>query len=631
MKVEVALSLNTFENFSYELRGDVKSVYEGMRVVVPVWNRLASGWIVNTKSEYQGKVKPVFGVVEDEYIPDKNYLRFINEISATFMISAGKLLDSSLSPAMRSQGGLYYRTDEGDFPVFRKSVKELERIGSGSTLRLFYKKRVMEEYLNNVSLPENSEESSVGNHTVYLDDFRKNQYNKIWAEERSHGKTVLIVLPNNLSMERYEYELNDLLIYNSTIKAGTREKLWAMARCGDPVFIGGGESALFLPVSNPGTIIIEKPGSFFYGRNIASGIDLRKAARIKAGIMGVDLVEGNNTLTTFHYFNRDSFKIDDKRKEYTNSIAVKKLDPGTKIPSEDVIESIIDHFIKGERVLVIVSRKGSKKFLFCSECKAIYQCPSCGGSVTITSDGNMTCSLCSYSDSDVPECGKCGTGLRIIEDLSVNSLKKRLSEKAGSQFIFSFESDKKLSFSNLKRPDSFEKGLIILTPSEAGSIPEKAFDHAVVIKPESFFDLNNYNGGEQIFQFVRGLREMLSPDGRIDVYSVFHFHYCLKKINDEKQFLERELKYRELFLLPPYFEVFDLKLSDRNVRVLGKKMRDVISDFSEFFLIKKSYLISRSKIRGFYQGNMQIHTEQGKLSDSGITKLSGIKIKRINS
>lgn len=631
MKVEVALSLNTLENFSYELRGDIDSVYIGMRVIVPVWNRLASGWIVNTESEYQGKVKPVLGIIEDEYVPDERFLRFINEVADTFLISTGKLLDSSLSPAMRSQAGLLCRMGDGNFPVFKKTVKELEKIGNGSTLRLYYKKKSGEEYKNRKYVPEQTETSFDPEHIVYLNHYRKDYYNKIWNGEKSRGRTPLILLPNNLSMERYEYELNDLKIYNSTVKAGRREELWTMARKGDPVFIGGGESSLFLPVINPGTIIIEKPGSFFYGRNIASGIDLRKVARIKARLMGVDLIEGSTGLTSFHYHNRKSLKINDKRGEHINSISVKKLEPGTRIPPEQVIEVILDHFVKGERVLVIVSRKGSQKFLFCPECKVIYKCPSCGGSVTITSDGDMICPSCSFSSSEVKKCNKCDSALKVIEDLSVSSLKKQLAEKAGSQYVISFNDKKKENGEKLKRTEPSEKGIVILTPVESGSIPEQAFDHVVIIKPESFFDLNKYNGGEQIYLFVREMGEALIPNGKIDVFSVFHFHYCMKKINEEKQFLERELKYRELFQLPPYFEVFDLKLSDRDIRKLGKKMRDVVDNFNGFFSIKKSYLISRSKIRGFYQGNIRIHTEQDKLSASGIMKVSGIKIKGINN
>ncbi len=632
MRVEVSLSLNTFENFSYEIRGDFISVREGMRVVVPLWNRLVLGWIVNAKSEYQGKIKPVLGIVDDEYIPDIKYLSFINEISKTFMISKGKLLDASLSPVMRSKSGLLCRIDEKNIPIFKKSVKELVNLSSGKTLSLFYKKKT-DENLNGIdSSKKQIEQSVLPEHMVYLNNYRRDYYNKIWAEEKNRGRTSLILLPNNFSMERYKNDLDELQIYNSMEKIGRREKIWSIARSGNPVFIGGGESALFLPVFNQGTIIIEKPGSFFYGRNISSGIDLRKAARIKAAVMGVDLVEGSSSLTSFHFHNRNSIKIYDKREQELNRVNVKKLDPGTKIPPEQIIEMIMDHFIKGERVLVIVSRKGSKKFLFCTECKGICKCPSCGSSLIFLSEKNINCPSCSYSADEISNCDKCGSELKVLEDLSVKSLKKKLSEKAGDQFIVSFDADnKKGDKDKLKRPLPGDNNIAIVTPGETGSIPEKAFDHVVIIKPESFFDLNNYNGGEQIYLFIRELEELLTPGGKVDVYSVFHFHYCLKLINDEEKFFKRELKYRELFKLPPYFEVFNLKVSDRDIRKLAKRMRDVINNFSKYFLIKKSYLISRSKIRGFYQGNLQIHTDQKKIYDSGIMKVSGIKIKGINN
>jgi len=106
-------------------------------------------------------------------------------------------------------------------------------------------------------------------------------------------------------------------------------------------------------------------------------------------------------------------------------------------------------------------------------------------------------------------------------------------------------------------------------------------------------------------------------------------HYSLKKINDEKEYMERELKYREFFFLPPYFDVFNIELSDRDLRKLAKKMREIYSEFGDILNIKKNYLVSRFKIRGFYKGTIQIHSDQEKMEKSGILKINGLRIKAI--
>lgn len=628
MIVEVALSLNTTENFSYEFSGEPGSIKEGMRVIVPVWNRLITGWVVSTRSDYKGRVKPIMGVIKDEFIPDSKYLEFVHEISRTFMISSGKLLDASLSPAMRSAANLYFKSIEGEFPVYKKSVKDFENICKNGVINVFYKIKGKEMEEGNKNSEDGIEDNNIPQHLIYINYYRNKFYNKIWEEEKLSGRTPLILLPNNLSMGKYKNDIQDLQIYNSRIKAADKERLWKLAIGNSPLFIGGGESALFLPVNQQGSIIIEKPGSFFYDKNISSGIDLRKAARIKAKIMGVDIVEGNSCLTSFHYYHKDSLQIRDERKIDVSPVSVKKLNPGVRIPPDQVIDTIINDFTRGDRVLVIVSRRGSFKFLFCPECKSIYKCPLCGGTITISSDSMLNCMSCSYTADKIDTCKKCDSELKIIEDISVGSLKKKLVGRAGEKSIVSFENKSPKDYEdNFKRSESGAGKIFILTPAEVNSIPEKSFDSAIFIKPESFFDLNSFNGGEQIFAFIKGLREVVTQEGKVDVYSVFHFHYSLKNINDEEQYLKRELKYREFFMLPPYCDAFNLEISDRDIRVLSGRMREVFSEFRESLNIKRIYLVSRVKMRGFYKGSIQIHTAQENIFSSGILKVKGIKIR----
>jgi len=630
LRVEVSLALNTAENFTYEVRNDAVPLGPGTRVVVPVWNRIVPGWVVNTSSAYTGKVKPVLGVVDSGYHPGTEFMTFVKEVARSFLISPGKLLDLSLSPAMRSQSGIMCRSTGKDFPLFKRSAAEILQLGKESTLRLYYKNRDALDEPPSTLPPAEFVGTRTGNYTVYLSHRRKDYYREIWERDRARGKSTYILLPNNLAMGRYESELPDLRVYNSSLKSSLREEIWSASRRDKPIFIGGGESGLFLPFSHPGTVIVEKPGSFFYSRNLSSGIDLREAARIKARVFGVDLLEGSSGLLPVHIFLNESLRITDERPEPSNPVKIKKLEPGVKTPPEPVVHSIIDNFSKNQSVLVVVSKKGSGKFLFCPECKSVFRCPSCGNSAPVKPGSGASCVSCSFSSETIPECSKCGKSLKVIEDLSVASLKTRLVRGAGEENVISYEPDPRSGeMDPLIQRDA--KKIVILTPVEAGCIPEDSFDHVVMVKPESFFDLNTYNGGELIWSFVNGLREILRPEGNIEVYTVFHFHYCMKKMNDEDQYLERELKYREMFQLPPYKEVFDLIFSDRNIRKLAEKMRKFRTEFDSKFLFSKSYLISREKKRGFFRGNSRVHMKPGELYSTGISRFRGIKIKKVIS
>ncbi len=628
MKVEVSLSLNTNENFSYEYRGNPDLIRNGKRVVVPVWNRLTTGWVVNCDSNYNGKVKPILGIVDDEYIPDEKYLKFVLEISNRFLISQGKILDLSLSPAMRSVSNMYIKHEDIDISVFKKSFKDLDRISGNGVLNVFYKIKGGKKW--NGTLPRQNRSGMLceREHKVFISYNRIDLYNTLWEEEKKKGKTPVLLIPNSLSKIKYEKMIPELKIYNSNLKYKEREDIWQSIRVGKSVFVGGGEAVIFLPIADHGTIIIEKSGSFFYDKNISSGIDLREAARIKADILGVPVIEGNGNMTSYYYYNRDKLDIKDERDGKYKPISVKKLNPGTKIPPSQVIDTIIDDFTEGNRVLVVVSKKESSRFLFCSECNGVFKCPSCRGSVAVVKNREISCKSCSFSDSSFPKCSKCNSELKIVEDISVNSLKNNLKKMSGENSVKYLEKKSPKDFLTILKRDE-KNNIVILTPSEVNCIPEKSFDSVIFIKPESFFDLNDYNGSEQIFSFLNGLRDIISTKGKIVVYSVFDFHYSLKNINDEEKFLERELKYRDFFFLPPFYDIFGIELSERDLRKLAEKMRSIHIRFHKELNIRKIYLLSRSKIRGFYRGILHVHSGSEELLKSGIMKIKGTKVKSI--
>ena len=67
----------------------------------------------------------------------------------------------------------------------------------------------------------------------------------------------------------------------------------------------------------------------------------------------------------------------------------------------------------------------------------------------------------------------------------------------------------------------------------------------------------------------RGTRS--SPGGELHVFSVFHFHYALQYLMDEEQFFERELKYRQWFMLPPFASVYEAGAARRQPALPGRR------------------------------------------------------------
>jgi primosomal protein N' len=138
--------------------------------------------------------------------------------------------------------------------------------------------------------------------------------------------------------------------------------------------------------------------------------------------------------------------------------------------------------------------------------------------------------------------------------------------------------------------------------------------------------MNEYNTGEMIFSMVAELKEMIRTDGVIHIFSVFHFHYALKLIESENDFFKREMKYREWFLLPPFYQVYTLEIKSGSLRKLGARMRELHTQFRSMLNINHIFLVSRTKIRGNYKGNMEIHSDPDTIRKSGILNGKDIRL-----
>ncbi|MEN8153860.1 MAG: hypothetical protein ABFR75_07530 [Acidobacteriota bacterium] len=627
MIIEVSLSLGLFDTFAYEFKGDPEEIYPGLRVIVPLWNRITTGWVINCSSSYKGKVKPVLGIIRDNYLPDDKLLKFAEKISRTFFVSMGKILDNSLSPQRRSGRNLCVNFEDKSISLDKLTLKKFNNLLSGKPAELFYKNidnngsRVNNEYRDII------ENNKTKDRILLLKYERINEYKKIWELNRSRGKSVLLILPNNLSMEKYREHIPDINIYNSVISMKLRENIWTNVKKKEPVFIGGGELSLYLPFLDLGTIIVEKPGSFYYSRSRFSGIDIRKVAEIRSEIFNTELVYGSPTYTVSSYRDRENLNVKDQRQKKNIRSNIHRIKPGEKTVPVQVFDIAQRNYLETKKTLIVINKKKSMGFLLCTECKKIEKCSHCGGSVKWQKKFDPVCLKCGYVYPDLKLCKRCNSELKIVMDISAESVRTGIEKRIPGKDILV------LNIEDIDKDVSVYKKLseakvVISTPAVLNNLRQNTFDSVIFIKPESFFDLNDYNGAELIFNTIADLKEIITEDGIIDVYSAFFFHYSLKNSDDEKGFFERELKYRKFFMLPPYANIYLVEIKNKDLRALGKNMRALYKDFREELNISRIYLQSREKKRGFFKGIMEIHTEAESIIESGLLKKREVTVKR---
>ena len=301
---------------------------------------------------------------------------------------------------------------------------------------------------------------------------------------------------------------------------------------------------------------------------------------------------------------------------------------------EEFIELIKSYFLENKKILIILNRKSPSRFLFCGKCKKIQGCPSCGGIIRLEKDSETRCFRCSFESKNLKKCSVCSEELAVLEDISISSAKEAIKERVSEKGIFTLSSDE-LKDVSLILKDIIKSRIVVSTPVILNPFFKDIFDSIVYVRPESIFNMSEYDAAEMIFSIISELRELVKKGiGRsepvIDVFSAFHFHYSLKLINDEEGFFERELKYRRWFLLPPFSNVYNIEVRDYELRKLGAVMRNMYIEFKDKLNINRVYLVSGKRIRGRYRGVLEAHSSPESILESGLMKKKNINIKMVS-
>ena len=634
--VQVSSSLNIFDSLTYHYRGDPALLAPGLRVVVPLGNRLTSGWVTEPDSQYKGRVKDILAVVRDDYVPDSRFMAFAGAVANLYFVSLGSLLEVSLPPRKKSVNSLYFENRDKGGKVEKLAQYPLSRVqqlSAGGAVEAFYKIGPTAAAAPAPGPDCSAEKESRGIHRFLIGYEREAHYRELIADCLRQGRSVLITVPDNLTAaclkERLGQGKIDIDIYSSELKPKERDALWQdYAVNGKVGVVVGGLSAVLLPIRNLGLIISERAGSANYKRSTYSRYDIHLLSRLRADSSHLALLEGFSTYTVQAYRNPSLLEIQDQRPEKI-PVDVHMIQSRTRGIPEDFTELVSRYFIEKKKVLVVLNKKESVHFLFCEKCKKIQRCPSCEGFIDVDETSHITCRRCGSEKEAHQLCPRCGESLALIEDISIAAVKKLVKSRVVESGITTLSAaglKEDHIFSVLKRVG--ESKIVISTPVIINPFFNNMFDAIIYLRPESFFNLEEYDAAEKIFSLAAEFREMVKPGGRIHIFSTFYFHYSLKLIDDEAGFFQRELKYREWFHLPPFCHVYHIIVRGKEMRKLAAVMRGIYQQWKEPLKIRRVYLTGRQPGRGMYKfkGILEAHALPEAILASGLLKNRDISL-----
>jgi len=414
------------------------------------------------------------------------------------------------------------------------------------------------------------------------------------AKALKQGKQVLVLLPEIFLsaqfLERFErrFAIKPAIWHSDVTPAQKRNAYIGVAK-GETKVVVGARSALFLPYSNLGLIVVDEEHEASFKQEEGVLYNARDMAIVRANITNIPLVlvSATPSLETINNVRQGKYKYLNLPSRYAgaklpdvNIIDLKKNKPRRgKYISPIIEQKLIENFERGEQSLLFLNRRGYAPLTLCRNCGYRFQCPSCTAwLVEHKRTGSLHCHHCGYSQKipdKCPECGAegelaaCGPGVERIQEEVSALLPDAISKILASDLITS----KKMTDEAVKEIEDKKVDIIIGTQivAKGNHFPELTL--VGVIDADLGLEGGDLRAGEHCFQL---LHQVAGRAGRAEkLGSVYLQTYMPENMiitalskNDRDMFFDVELREREAASMPPFGKLASLIISAKNEELL---------------------------------------------------------------
>lgn len=411
-----------------------------------------------------------------------------------------------------------------------------------------------------------------------------------------------IALTDNLYLLLTNYFKENIAILNSSLSNIKKYEEYNKIANGETKIVLGTRSAIFAPVKNLSTIIIDEEHSTSYKQDSSPFYDARTVARFRSEIEGCKVIYGSATPQILTKAKAEKGLIKHlvlKERFYENQNKIHLIDLSKaenfdlKISSfftAEVIDAIKKRIEKKEQTMILINRRGYSPIYICRDCHLVAKCENCNIPLVYhKKDDTLRCHYCGYKISKAEH--KCICGSHVFTSLGYGT--ERAYEEIRFLFpqanIYRLDSD---NSSNRNRHEvlyTFKQGeadILIGTQIIAKGHDFPKVTCAVIVDADNLLRIPTYLANEETFdlisQFVgRAGRNNKETDIYIQTYLKDNKIIDYASKQDYSSFYTYEMEERKKYLYPPYVYLVQLTLSSVN----EKKLTEVSLDIKNLLIV----------------------------------------------
>ena len=433
-------------------------------------------------------------------------------------------------------------------------------------------------------------------------------YIHLIEESVKQGKQVLYLLPEIALTSQMINRLkkhfgNGVGVYHSRQNSNERVEVWKAVRKFSSALPGeeqaariilGARSALFLPYTNLGLVIVDEEHDSSYKQNDpAPRYQGRDAALVLAKMFSAKSLLGSATPSMESFFNvrerkygfaelteryggieMPEIKICDVKETTRKKMMRSHFTPA-------LIDAIEDALKNKEQVILFQNRRGFAPVLECANCSWIPQCKNC--SVTLTYHkqiSQLKCHYCGYTSPPPATCQRCGDHHLEIKGFGTEKIEEEISIFFPGAVIMRLDLDSTRSKNAYHKIISdFEDrkiDILVGTQMVTKGLDFENVSRVGIINADQMLNFPDFRAHERAYQLmsqVSGRSGRKLKRGLVLIQTQQPDHWVIKLVAEHQYeaFYERELFERKKFNYPPHSRLIEIMLKHRDPDILHEK------------------------------------------------------------
>ncbi|MCO4846072.1 MAG: primosomal protein N' [Sulfurovum sp.] len=411
----------------------------------------------------------------------------------------------------------------------------------------------------------------------------------LMAKMLEEGKTSIFLMPEISLTPQMEKRLkvyfgDSVAMWHSKLTKKKKESILEGIEEGKIRIVAGARSALFVPLSNLGLIVVDEEHDDSYKAMTRPRYHARDVAVLMGSKLGAKVVLASATPSMGSYYKYDVVKLG---KPYVQTQKNYKFITGDSI-NHTILDAIHTHYKAGNQSLLFLPTRGNFKYLYCESCGKTHLCPYCSvGMALHRKHRYLKCHYCNYTEAIQDTCTNCGHTPLKSERMGTVEAIEIISEAIEGIQVEQFDKDSITTAKKLKEALSrFETGesqLLLGT-----QMLSKGHDYAnitlsVIMGLDYILGLADYRARERAMSL---LFQIAGRSGRAQAAEVIvqtgDPEFFQTYLADYELFIKDELAFLEMADYPPFASLARILIAHKDENKASKITLDTVTKLKAF-------------------------------------------------